>query len=237
LANRAPNPQQRPPRGGTFKFRGTIQQSDDLPLASAILAGAGTSVEVARADHVHPWGAFSLPHGIIGWCLPSTPAATQLNPTPLCWAFAIKIFVPVPFPLRGYGFALESAGLVSHGVIRTAVWTHDYANNRPLARYSDTRIDIRVAGMAAGWHQFPLPSWGGVLRTLSSGTSWIVATIQCDPGRSIIVPPLEWLNGGHATNGNCYGIEVGTIPGFIAEPWDSASAVPQTTYAPSLFIV
>ena len=182
-------------------------------------------------------GVLSIPHGIIGWCLPSTPVAMQANPTPLCWAFATKIFIPVAFPLRGYGFALTSLGKVSHGVIRAAVWTHDYANNCPLTRVPDTRIDIRVAGMAAGWHQFPPPTWGGTLKILSAGTAWIVGTIQCDPSRGVTEPPLAWLDGGVATNGNCYAVEVGTTPGYVKEPWDIGAAVPQAEFAPNWFIV
>jgi len=237
MSRLAPQARQFSPQQGLSRFPTTVPLSDTLPseLISGEVASAGVSKQVSRSDHKHAIPAFAS-QGFIGWCIPSFQIGTQANPTPLSWAFALKLYLPVPHQLRGYGFGLTTAGLASHGVIRAAVWTHDYENNCPLARYHDSRLDIRVAGMAAGWNQLPAAAWGSVLCTVAAGTAWLVVTIQCDPGRSITSPPLVWLDGRYLGSGNCYKLVVGTAPGFIKEPFDLGAAVPQQA-APGLFLV
>jgi hypothetical protein len=224
LANRAPYPQQRPPQGGTFKFRGTIQQSDDLPLASAILASAGTSVELSRADHIHPEGDAAL-SGIVGWCINSSIVAPRSNPTAKTYIHAHRAFLPHGLNLKAYGIGLTRAGLKTDGNLYLSTWTEDADNICPDAEYESARVLCFANGKLKGWNRLPLQARGVSSVAVEPGFAWVIKTVEVYAGRTEL--PIDWWDGVSSGNGHAMAILLSGQGAFPADTWDFANSVPQ----------
>lgn len=227
MANRAPYPQQRPPQGGLGKFRATIQQSDDLPLPPGI-ANPGNSVEVARANHVHPWG--DDPQGGMGgiytWAIRANVIAPQSNPTAMPWIFAQKVYIPHGLAMTHYGLSLAGAGLKAHGNVYCGVWSGSLAESYPIAEYVAARVLFFAYGKPAGFNLTPLTAMGVMSVTIAPGWSWIIAVVEKWGLRN--VEPLLDYQDAVSNNGFAWGVPVNGFPGWPSGTWDSAHSVAQT---------
>lgn len=226
MANRAPYPQQRPPQGGAFKFRGTIQQSDDLPRASGT-ATAGTSVEVSRADHDHgnDFSGLSGAGGIIGWCINSNVIAPQSNPTAATYIHAHRIWTPQGFNFKAYGVGLTRAGLKTDGNLYLSVWTEDADNICPGDEYESARVLCFANGKVAGWNRVSLQARGVSDVAIAPGFAWVIKTVEVYAGRTEL--PIDWWDGFSVGNGHALAIALTGQGEFPSDTWDFANSVGQ----------
>ena len=237
MARRPPYPVERLPHGGIRKFRGTIQQSDDLPesLVFGGVGSAGVSTEVSRKDHVHPLATAAS--GTHFWICPNTLIATPGNPTANPWAFFIKIWLPFAQALHGYIYTLTRTGIKTDGALRFGIWTNVESDGAdvPSAEYTAGRVlalhDEKVAGVVRS----PLQSLGVTLVTLTAGYHWIHCCVDEHAGFGHLEPPIVWADGDMFGTGFSHAVSIPGMAGWVAVPWDSGSDVPQR-YVPMVGI-